>query len=93
MVNWIGATTILAILRNTITISLIVSVPLQLDWSLKNTIMYTCRDLWPTCRCIQLVRTFVWTRLPPTSPYMCPFDWIDSNPSIPHRLLSLSLEP
>ena len=70
-VNWIGAITILAFLRNTITISLIVSVPLQLDWSLKNTIMYTCRDLWPTCRCIQRVRTFVWTVVPLDSPYMC----------------------
>ena len=60
-VNWIGAITILTFLRNTITISLIVSVPLQLHWSLKNAIMYTCHDMWPTCRCIQLVRTFVWT--------------------------------
>jgi hypothetical protein len=40
--------------------------------------MYTCRDLWPTCRCIQLVRTFVWTLLPPASSYMHPFDWIES---------------
>ena len=65
-------------LRNSITISLIVSVPLQLHWSLKNAIMYICRDLWPTCRCIQLVRTFVWTLLPLASLYMCPFDWIES---------------
>jgi len=76
--NWIGAITILVFLRNSITISLIVSVSLQLHWSLKNTIMYTCRDLWPTCRCIQLVRTFVWTLLPQASPYMRPFDWIES---------------
>ena len=77
-VNWIGAITILAFFINTITISLIVSVPLQLHWSLKNAIMYTCRDLWPTCRCIQLVRRFVWTLLPPASPYMRRFDWIES---------------
>jgi len=38
--------------------------------------MYTCRDGWPTCRCIQGLRTFVWTVLPPDSQRR--FDWIDS---------------
>ena len=77
-VNWIGTIIILAFLRNIITIQLFVSVPLKLHWSLKNAIMYTCRDLWPTCRCIQLVCTFIWTLLPPASPYMRRFDWIES---------------
>jgi hypothetical protein len=51
-------------LKNTITIQLTMSVPLQFRTCLKNAIMYARRRPWPTCRRIGGGRIFVWTRLP-----------------------------